>query len=447
MNFVYRDDPSQFYTDRKRFSWLAAFISPVLAIATVAGYVVTQSALVLFVPLLYAFVVIPMLDAALGEDANNPPDEVLPQMSQDNYYRMLLYVDIALLFCSFLSFAWLIGTQSLSWWAYIAATLAASITSADAIFIGHELGHKRKKSDRIAAQTALALVGYGHFNVEHNRGHHVHVATPEDSASSRMGESVYRFALREIPGAVLRGWRLESQRLAALKISTWSRDNEILQSWALTAAIGIAVLSVFGWQLLPFLVLHHLYAWYALTQANYVEHYGLLRDKLPNGRYELPQPKHSWNTNHVFSNLVTFHLQRHSDHHANALRPYQALRDFADLPRLPSGYPGCFGLAMIPSFWFKTMDAKLLEWSAGDLNKINIDPKHRDRLLAKYGVRTYPVEANPVEAFAAAITVVPGLVTTATTVDLEATGEFPVPDLIPELIYVDRANEQMNRVR
>ena len=139
--------------------------------------------------------------------------------------------------------------------------------------------------------------------------------------------------------------------------------------------------------MIPFLVIHHVYAWYGLTQANYVEHYGLLRQKLPNGRYELPEPRHSWNTNHIYSNLVSFHLQRHSDHHANALRPYQALRDFEDLPRLPSGYPGCFGLAMIPPLWFKVMDPKLMAWAGGDIAKVNVHPPKRARLYAKYGRR------------------------------------------------------------
>src|SRR5690606_29465563 len=145
------------------------------------------------------------------------------------------------------------------------------------------------------------------------------------------------------------------------------------------------LIAAFGPVIVPFLIVHHLYAWYGLTQANYVEHYGLLRQKLPNGRYEPTAPRHSWNTNHVYSNLISFHLQRHSDHHANALRPYQALRDFDDVPRLPSGYPGCFGLAAIPPLWFKVMDPKLLEWAGGDIGKINIDPSRRERLYEKYG--------------------------------------------------------------
>jgi alkane 1-monooxygenase len=374
------------YKDRKRYAWLAAFISPFLGLGMVALYVATggQSWL-LFLPLIYAFVFVPLLDGLFGEDSHNPPDAVVPLLAKDVYYRALLYIDTFLLYLSFFAMAWLAGTQAIPWWAYIGLSLSAGITSADAIFLGHELGHKRSNADRVAAQVALALIGYGHFSVEHNRGHHEQVATPEDSASSRMGESVYRFVLREIPGALSRSWRLERKRLAARGHRALSPHNEILTSWCLTAMIAGGLIAAFGWRVAPFLVIHHLYAWYGLTQANYVEHYGLLRQKQPNGRYEAPAPKHSWNTNHIFSNLITFHLQRHSDHHANSLRPYQALRDYADLPRLPSGYPGCFGLAMFPKAWFKVMDAKLLECCGGDLSKANIDPKKRAALFARYG--------------------------------------------------------------
>jgi len=389
MEFVAQaaDGSSVRYVDRKRFGWLAAFISPLLCASSVFLYFATGgNAWVLFLPLLYTFALIPLIDGFLGEDTHNPPDAIVPLLAQDTYYRVLLYVDMCLLYANFLVCVWFVGTHNLPWWAYLAFALGAGMTSTDALFVGHELGHKRSTLDQLAARVTLALVGYGHFTIEHNRGHHVQVSTPEDSASSRMGETIYRFVLREIPGALKRSWKLETMRLAAKGYSFWSVRNEILQSWFITAVIGVGLIASFGWGAAPFIVIHHFYAWYGLTQANYVEHYGLLREKLPSGRYEVPQPKHSWNTNHIFSNLVTFHLQRHSDHHANALRPYQALRDFEGLPRLPSGYPGCFGLAMIPATWFKVMDTKLVEWCGGDLNKLNIDPRKRAALFAKYGV-------------------------------------------------------------
>jgi alkane 1-monooxygenase len=380
------DGRSVSYTDSKRYLWLLSLAGLLIPIVAIAAYFWSgRQPWTLLIPLLYTFVFIPALDALFGEDAHNPPEEVVPLMAADGFYRTLLYVGIVFLYAQFLVAAWFIGTQSIPVWAYIALTLGVGVKSAVTLLIGHELGHKNNLLDRIAAQIATGLVGYGHFRIEHNRGHHVAVATPEDCVSARMGESIYKFALREIPGALKRGWRLERERLEKEGRSVWSLRNEILVSWLYTAAIAVGLIAAFGAVMVPFLIVHHLYAWYGLTQANYVEHYGLLRQKLPNGRYEPPQPRHSWNTNHIYSNLITFHLQRHSDHHANALRPYQALRDFPDLPRLPSGYPGCFGLAMVPRLWFKVMDPKLMEWAGGDITKVNVDPAKRAQLYKKYG--------------------------------------------------------------
>jgi alkane 1-monooxygenase len=382
------------YVDGKRYYWLASLSGPLIPVLAVALYFWTGgNPLTALLPLTYTFVVVPTLDLLIGEDTHNPPEEVVPAMSRDNYYRVLLYVAIVLLFAQFFVVAWFIGTHSLPWWSFLALTLGTAFNSSASILVGHELGHKASRADRTAAQIVNGLVGYGHFCIEHNRGHHVHVATPEDSVSARMGESIYRFALREIPGAFRRGWTLEKERLAKAGRPTWSLQNEILLSWLLTAVIGAGLIYAFGWIMVPFLLVHHVYAWYGLTQANYVEHYGLLREKLSNGRYELPEPRHSWNTNHIYSNIISFHLQRHSDHHANALRPYQALRDFADLPRLPSGYPGSFGLAMFPPLWFKVMDPKVMEWAGGDITKVNVDPSRKARLYAKYGAKVAPQPA------------------------------------------------------
>lgn len=373
------------YVDPKRYLWLTSLSGPFVLPVAIGLYVLSgQHEICLWLPLLYIYVGIPFADGVLGEDTNNPPEELVPELSRDGFYRALLYVDVVLLYLSFAFAVWFVGSHPLHWWTFIAVASAAGLSSVDALTVGHELGHKPDPLPRFAAQAALALVAYGHFRIEHNQGHHAQVATPEDSASARMGESVYRFALRELPGAITRGWRLETARLARRGRSRWSPANEILRSWLVSTAILALIVALLGPKLLGFVLLHHLQAWYGLTQANYVEHYGLLRQKLPDGAYEPTAPRHSWNTNHIFSNLLMFHLQRHSDHHAHALRPYQALRDSADLPRLPNGYPGCFGLAAIPKLWFEVMDPKLLEWARGDLDKINVDPKRRSELYARY---------------------------------------------------------------
>jgi alkane 1-monooxygenase len=139
--------------------------------------------------------------------------------------------------------------------------------------------------------------------------------------------------------------------------------------------------------MIPFLAIHNVMAWWQLTSANYVEHYGLLRMRDENGRVERCQPHHSWNSNHVFSNLVLFHLERHSDHHAHPLRRYQSLRHFPDLPTLPNGYFGSFLLAWVPPLWFRVMDPKLLALPhvAGDLDRVNLDPAKAAALRRRFG--------------------------------------------------------------
>lgn len=139
--------------------------------------------------------------------------------------------------------------------------------------------------------------------------------------------------------------------------------------------------------MLPFMLIHTLFAYWQLTSANYVEHYGLLRNRQENGSFERCRPHHSWNSNHIFSNLVLFHLERHSDHHTHPLRRYQSLRHYDNLPSLPSGYFGAYLLAYVPSLWFKVMDRRLLALPhvRADLARVNIDPRARAELVRRYG--------------------------------------------------------------
>ncbi len=367
------------YKDGKRYLWFFSVLSPSMPLLAVLLLAWTGSVWFTLMPILIYFGLVPLLDWLVGEDENNPPEAVIEQLSEDQFYRILLFASIPVFYASFFASIWAIGTLNLPLWAALALILGAGAASGSGITVGHELGHKPNPLDQLGAKLVNAVTGYAHFCIEHNRGHHTMVATPEDPASARLGENIYRFAMRELPGTAVRGWQMERERLAKKGMGFWHWRNDILQGYAITLVIAAALVAVFGPFVLPFIVLHHLIGWLQLTLANYIEHYGLLRAKRDNSKYEPCQPHHSWNTNHIPSNLMLFHLQRHSDHHANPLRPYQSLRNFNELPRLPSGYPGTYMLTLIPPLWYAIMDKKVLDWAGGDATKTNLDPKNAAR--------------------------------------------------------------------
>jgi alkane 1-monooxygenase len=374
------------YTDKKRHLYWLIIIPPIVSLMSIWLYfAMGNNPIVTLIPALFFYIFTPIMDAIMGEDPHNPPEEVVSAMMADNYYRFTVYTMIGVAFIVFLAFVVFVGTQDLPWWAILVLILGVGSNSGGVMVMTHELGHKANKLDRLAAKIGNMIMGYGHFNIEHNKGHHTWVATPEDPASSRMGENFYRFMVRELSGTFKRGTGYERERLKRQGRSFWSVHNDVLQVYAVTIVMTGLLTVLFGPAILFFLIPHHFLAWLALTQANYIEHYGLLRAKKENGKYERCQPQHSWNTNHTYSNLLSFHLQRHSDHHAYPQRPYQVLRDYKDVPTLPTGYGGCFAVAFFPPLWFKMMDKRVMDWAGGDLNKVNVDPKSRKRLKAKWG--------------------------------------------------------------
>lgn len=384
---IYTADNGVSYQDRKRRMWVVSLAVPMLVFVGPLLYFATGSALWLWFPLAFNYAAIPLLDFLLGEDTSNPPEEVVPLLEKDAYYRYVTYALVPVIWAAFLFSAWFVGTQDLPWHGVLAMILVMGGICGFGMNLGHELGHKQSSLERWLAKFVLALGGYGHFFIEHNKGHHRDVATPEDPASSRMGESIWKFVRREMPGAARRAWQLEKDRLSARGRSVWSIDNQVLQPALLTAVLYGGLIYAFGWIMVPFLLAVAFWGAFQLTSANYIEHYGLLRQKLDNGRYEPPKPHHSWNSNHVFSNWGTFHLQRHSDHHAHPLRRYQSLRHFDNLPTLPNGYFGMFVIAYIPALWFAVMDRRLLAHVEFDASKINFDPDRRDALMRKYNLK------------------------------------------------------------
>jgi alkane 1-monooxygenase len=372
------------YRDRKRAAWLLSLLVPLLAGAGPVLYLWRADPRLLWLPLLLVYAVLPLLDLLIGEDRSNPPEHAVPALEAERYYRFITYALVPMLWACLVFAAWFVASRALPWHGWLAMVLATGVVGGFCINVGHELGHKRSGFERALAKLVLAPTGYGHFYVEHNRGHHRDVATPADPASSRMGESIYRFVLREMPGGWRRAFALERARMRSLGRRWWSLHNDIVQTGLVTAALWLALTWWLGAGILPFLLLASFWANFQLSSANYIEHYGIARLCDADGRYEACRPCHSWNSNHLVSNWALFHLQRHSDHHAHAARRYQSLRTFDGIPQLPCGYFGMFLLAYVPPLWFRVMDGRLLRLVDGDVRRINFDPRRRDALIADY---------------------------------------------------------------
>ena len=331
----------------------------------------------LFGPLL-VFVVFPLLDIVVGMDASNPPDSVLKWLEQDRYYRWCTYLFIPVQYAGLVFACWLWSSGDLSVFESLGLAVTMGVVGGIAINTAHELGHKRASSERWLSRVALAQTGYGHFFIEHNRGHHVRVATPEDPASSRLGESFWAFLPRTVFGSLHSAWGIEAARLdraRQLALELAQRHPQRLGDDGRRSSPSLTV--AFGPVVLPYLLIQAVLGFSLLEVVNYLEHYGLLRQKREDGRYERCLPEHSWNSNNVASNVLLYHLQRHSDHHANPTRRYQALRHVEEAPQLPTGYAGMIVLAWFPPLWRRVMDPRLVEHYEGDVSRANIQPRKR----------------------------------------------------------------------
>ena len=355
----------------KKHLWLLSTFMPLVGGLGLWLALQTSHWFWIWLPLLIIYLLVPALDWLFPTDLANPNEADVPALEADPYYRWVLYLMLPMHFMVWFFVLFHLVNTAMPLWSQLVLLYTLGLFGGLAVNLGHELGHKKRPLDRWLAKLALASTAYGHFNVEHNAGHHRHVATPEDSASACWGESIYQFARREVPGGLVRAWRIEAHRLQRLGHGSLSIHNQILHSYLMSAALYTGLVLWLGPMVLFWVLLHIPFGWWQLTSANYVEHYGLLRQKKANGQYEPCQPKHSWNSNHLASNLLLFQLQRHSDHHANPTRSYQSLRHFDEAPQLPMGYMGMFLLAYCPPLWSKVMDRKVLSWADHDLNKVN----------------------------------------------------------------------------
>lgn len=308
----------------------------------------------------YVFVLVPLADVVVGRDrrSHDPQSEARAKASPVYSFVLWAFLPIQTALIMAFGFRWL--TEEASAVVRVGWALSTALSCGGiGISVAHELVHRRSRVEQWVGRLLLMTVLYMHFAIEHVRGHHMAVATYEDAATARRGESVYRFLLPSIAGQLVSAWRLEVKRLATHGRPAWSVHNEMLWFAALQAAWLAALGAIFGIGFLPIYLLVAVASFAILEVVNYIEHYGLERRRLPSGRYETVEVHHSWNSDHLVSRMMLFELTRHSDHHAAASKPYQVLRSADAAPQLPTGYPGMVLVALVPPLWFRVMHPRM----------------------------------------------------------------------------------------
>ncbi len=306
------------------------------------------------------FGLLPALELIMPGTTSNMDDSTSKKALASRWYDVLLYLNLPILYTILAYYLYTVAYIPLAGYELVGLTLSVGIIcGALGINVGHELGHRKNKYERLIAQGLLLGSLYMHFYIEHNRGHHRHVATPKDPATARAGETVYQFWPRSIWGGWRSAWRLEAHRLQQKGISPFSLHNLMLRFQLLQTALIVGLGVTLGWAAALAMVIVGLVGAIMLETVNYLEHYGLLRKELSPGRYEPVKPHHSWNSNHTLGRIMLYELTRHSDHHYRASRKYQVLRHHEESLELPTGYPGMMLLSLLPPIWFKVMENRL----------------------------------------------------------------------------------------
>jgi alkane 1-monooxygenase len=343
----------------KPYNYLFSYVTPL-----VVGFSICAHGAWTFTALLVLFGIIPIIEMFTSGQTDNLSSEDEKNALKTPFYDWVIYGMVPMQYGLLLLFLFRVSDPNLTLTELSGITIAMGLACGVlGINVAHELGHRLSKKEQFLSKALLLTSQYLHFFIEHNRGHHMHVATHKDPATARYGESIYAFFFRSIFGSWKSAWQLESKRLRLAKMPFWSSANEMLQFQLIQFAFLASIAFFFGFKVLLLYFIAALIGILLLETVNYIEHYGLTR-KLKGTRFERTMPIHSWNSNHPIGRLLLFELSRHSDHHLISSRKYQVLRHFDDSPQMPTGYPGMMLLALIPPIWYWVMHRNIQQYKA-----------------------------------------------------------------------------------
>jgi len=339
----------------KDLKYLAAFTIPIIALLSI-----NLKGLWSFATPLYAFVLIPILELMFSVDDKNLKKTEAEIKQKNLLFDWLLYFNLPIVFGVLIYSLISITSNSLKNYEFIGLMLSTGIVlGVNGINVAHELGHRQASGERFLGKLLLLPSLYMHFYIEHNFGHHLHAAKKEDPATARYNQSLFSFWFTSIFRQYFSAWKIQLKLLKRKESGFFGFQNEMLWFLLFQTSFLILIFLMFGKLGFLFSVASASVGVLLLETVNYIEHYGLLRLKTKNGRYERVAEKHSWNSNHVIGRIVLYELTRHSDHHYKSFKKYQILDCFEKSPQMPFGYPTSMVLAMIPPLWFAIMNKRV----------------------------------------------------------------------------------------
>ena len=320
----------------------------------------TSTGIACWYTMMYSWVLVPGLELIIKPNTSNMAAAEEELAKNDKIFDYLLYLVVFLQIPTLFFFLYSFSNVQLNTVDIIGRIFSMGmLCGVFGINVAHELGHRKNKFEQGLAKLSLLTSMYTHFFIEHNKGHHKNVATPNDPSSARYNEWVYLFYFRTISLTYLHAWHIANDEVRKKGKAAFSIYNEMIQLQLLQLLFIAVIYFTFGWVALLYFFAAAFMGILLLETVNYIEHYGLQRKQTAPDKYERAMPQHSWNSNHAIGRMLLFELSRHSDHHYLASRKYQVLRHHNDAPQLPTGYPGCLLLALVPPLWCSIMNKRI----------------------------------------------------------------------------------------
>lgn len=330
----------------------------------VSVYVAFNSTgLMTFMPVIIFFGLVPLLELLVKPDSANMDKKLAHDEKNKTLYDWILYLAVPFQVGFLVYFLFVMQNTPFGSVEFIGRiTSMGLMCGVLGINVGHELGHRLNRAEQFLGEILLLTSLDTHFLPYHNGGHHRNVATPKDAATAKKNQLLFTFWITSHFGSYAEAWQLENRRMRKLNKSVLSLSNRMVGYSIANIVLLLSIYFFFGINVLIAFTAVAIMGILLLETVNYIEHYGLLRNKSESGVYEQVKHHHSWNSDHPIGRALLFNLSRHSDHHYNGSKKYQILESLASSPQMPTGYPGMMVLAVLQPLWFMVMNKKLKKY-------------------------------------------------------------------------------------